>query len=78
VKLAFREVCPMALAHLVEKNELLLLIGVVGTTHIEVCAHSKDPSSGILTSASEVLREANLQIYLDDSSRPIVLICLWF
>jgi len=71
-KPTFGEVSTSSLAHLVQKNELHLFAGVLGPTHIEVCAHSKDPSSGIFASSTEVFWKTSLYVYKGSSSRHVI------
>jgi len=72
----FREVGPLSLAHLIEKNELHLFAGILGPAHIEVCAHRKDPLPDILTSSSEVFWKTSLYVYKGSSSRHVIVIAV--
>jgi len=70
----FAEVSPSPLAHLVEKNELHLFVGIPGSAHIKVCAHCEDPSPGIFASSGEVFWKTSLYIYKGSSSRHVIVV----
>jgi len=70
----FRKVGTSSFAHLIEKNELHLFLGIPGSAHIEVCAHRKDPLPGILISSGEIFQKTSLYVYKDSSGRHVFVV----